>query len=91
MHTPEDDIRYCLTWASANKKGRPKKNARMKSVIDHIQESGKKRKRKVVMFCKHCQKFNHKSEQCWLLKKPMNQLETVHEGGSAGDGQEGTA
>ncbi len=48
----------------------------------------KKRKRKVKMFCKHCQKFNHTTEQCYLLKKPINQLETVEEGGLDEDGQE---
>jgi hypothetical protein len=64
----------------------------MKGIMDHIKDSGRKRKRKVVMFCKHCQKFNHKSEQCWLLKKPRNQLVTVQESGLGGtDGQEGSA
>jgi hypothetical protein len=86
---PEDDIVYCPAWTAANKKGRPKKNARMKSIMDHIEESAKKkRKRKVKMFCKHCQKFNHTTEQCYLLKKPINQLETVEEGGLDEDGQE---
>lgn len=90
---PEDDIVYCPAWTAANKKGRPKKNARMKSIMDHIEESAKKkRKRKVKMFCKHCQKFNHTTEQCYLLKKPIIQLETVDEGGGlADDGREGMA
>ena len=65
----------------------------MKSIMDHIEESAKKkRKRKVKMFCKHCQKFNHTTEQCYLLKKPIIQLETVDEGGGlADDGCEGMA
>jgi hypothetical protein len=86
---PEDDIHYCPAWSAANKKSCPKKNACMKSIMDHIEESAKKkRKRKVKMFCKHCQKFNHTTEQCHLLKNPINQLETVEEGAFTEDGQE---
>jgi hypothetical protein len=89
---PEDDIVYCPAWTAANKKGRPKGNARMKGIMDHIKESAKKkRKRRVKMFCKHCQKFNHTTEQCYLLKKPINLLETAEEGGLDEDGQEGMA
>jgi hypothetical protein len=35
---PEDDLRYCPAWTAGNKKGRPKKNIRQKSVIDLIEE-----------------------------------------------------
>jgi hypothetical protein len=38
MSNPEDGIRFCPSWLAANKKGRPKKNERIKSVMDHIEE-----------------------------------------------------
>ena len=89
---PQDNIRHCLAWTTGNKKGRPKKGTRMKGIMDHIKDSGRKRKRKVKMFCKHCQKFNHTTEQCFLLKKPWTQLDTIQDGGLGGnDGQEGSA
>jgi hypothetical protein len=66
MSTPEDDLRFCPSWSAANKKGRPKKNERIKSVMDHIEESAnKKRKRKVKYFCKICHRFNRNTQDCW--------------------------
>jgi hypothetical protein len=65
MSNPEDDLRFCPSWSAAKKKGRPKKNKRIKSVMDHIEESAKKkRKRRVRYFCKICQKFNHNTQDC---------------------------
>ncbi len=34
--TPQDDLRYCPTWAGPQKKGRPKKEMHRKSIADHI-------------------------------------------------------
>jgi hypothetical protein len=34
--TPQEDIRYCLTWAPSQKKGCPKKEMRRKSLVGHI-------------------------------------------------------
>jgi hypothetical protein len=43
--TPQDDIRYCLTWEGPQKKGRPKKEMCRKSIADHIKQSAKKKHR----------------------------------------------
>jgi hypothetical protein len=60
MSNPEDDLCFYPSWSAAKKKGRPKKNERIKSVMDHIEESAKKKwKRRVRFFCKICHKFNH--------------------------------
>ncbi len=75
---PEDDLHYCPAWTAENKKGRPKKNIRQKSVIDLIEESSNnKRKRRRKMFCNICQTFNHTTEDCF--KNPANQLQTIGE------------
>ena len=65
MSNPEDDLRFCPSWLAAKKKGRPKKNERIKSVTDHIEESAKKkRKRRVRYFCNICHEFNHNTQDC---------------------------
>ena len=43
MSNPEDDIRFCPSWLAANKKGCPKKNKHIKSVMDHIEECDQRR------------------------------------------------
>ena len=87
MSNPEDDLRFCPSWSAANKKGRPKKNERIKSVIDHIKESAKKkRKRRVRYFRKICQKFNHNTRDCW--KNLNNQSNTTQGSADVGDGGE---
>jgi hypothetical protein len=40
-----ENLRYCPEWTVGRKKGRPKKNKRTLGITDHIQNSGKKRKR----------------------------------------------
>jgi hypothetical protein len=68
---PDDKLRYCPEYMVA-KKGRPKTNARKKSVADHIEESSKKkRKRRKKMFCTICHKFNHSTPECF--NNPLNQ------------------
>ena len=50
MSNPEDDLRFCPSWSAAKKKGRPKKNECIKSVMDHIEESAKKKRKRRVRF-----------------------------------------
>jgi hypothetical protein len=86
---PEDDLRHCPAWTAGNKKGRPKKNNRQKSVIDLIEESStNKRKRRRKMFCNICQKFNHTTADC--VKNSANQLQTIGEA-MEGEIQKGAA
>jgi hypothetical protein len=80
---------YCPAWTAGNKKGRPKKNTRQKSVADLIEElSNKMRKRRRKMFCNICQKSNHTTED-WF-KNPANQLQTIGKA-MEGEAQEGGA
>ncbi len=75
---PEDYLCYSPAWTAGNKKGRPKKNIRQKSVIDLIEESSNsKRKQRRKMFCNICQKFNHTTAD-WF-KNPAKQLQTIGE------------
>jgi len=68
-HKPDDKVRYCPTWSAPAKKGRPKKHARAKTVMDHIGESAKKkRKRTKKLYCSICEKFNHNTNDCWKNK-----------------------
>ena len=64
-YTPDKTLCYCPSWTAGKKKGRPKTNVREKSLMDHIAESAKKkRKRKDRMWCKICHQFNHNTDQC---------------------------
>ena len=68
-YNQEDDIRYCPEWMAGNKAGRPKKNMeRAPGVIDRIQSSARKKRRK--MFCSICNKFNHNTADCY--QNPTN-------------------
>ena len=88
MSNPEDDLHFCPSWSAAKKKERTKKNERIKSVMDHIKESvKKKRKMRVRFFCKICQKFNHSTQDCW--KNPSNQSKTRQGSANIGDGGDG--
>ncbi len=85
MSNPEDDLRFCPAWLAAKKKRRSKKNKRIKSVMDHIKESAKKKwKRRVKLFCKICHKFNHKTQDSW--KNSTNQSKSTMDSGDGGDG-----
>jgi len=73
--SPDNTLRYCPAWSAPGKKGRPKKDARRKGIMDHIQDSGKKkRKRTNRMYCSICQKYNHNTADC--IKNPLNKLST---------------
>jgi hypothetical protein len=43
--TPHDELCYCTNWLGPQKKGRPKKDKRRKSIADHIEQSAKKKRR----------------------------------------------
>jgi hypothetical protein len=43
--TPQDDIRYCPTWAAPEKKGHPKKEMRRKSLVGHMERLARKKHR----------------------------------------------
>ena len=66
-YTPDDSLRCMPEVLASNKTGRPKKNARCKGVMDHIESAGKG-KRKKRTFCTICQKFNHDTADCWKNK-----------------------
>ena len=90
-----EEIQYCPDWTAGGKRGHPKKNDKVMTVIDHIKvASNKKRKRRVKMFCKICEKWNHTTLQC--LNNPNNckldkALEAVDETLEDEDGDEGNA
>jgi hypothetical protein len=68
-HDRDELVQYCPAWSAAAKKGRPKKHERRKTVMDHIQESAKKkRKRTKRMYCSVCEKFNHNTKDCYQNK-----------------------
>ncbi len=101
-YTPDKTLCYCPAWMAAKKKGRSKGNVRKKSVMDHVAESAKKkRKRRARMFCKICQKFNHNTEDCRKNTKNkggnndnedgLDVLDMLEEGKPTVDGVEGMA
>ena len=64
-YTPDKTLCYCPAWMAGNKKGRPKSNVCVKSVMDHFAESAKKKhKRKVRMWCEICHRFTHNTDDC---------------------------
>jgi hypothetical protein len=65
-HTRDELLRYCPAWSAAAKKGCPKKHEHRKTIMDHIEESAKKkRKRTNRMYCSICEKFNHNTKDCY--------------------------
>ena len=68
-HARDELLRYCPIWSAAAKKGCPKKHDRRKTILDHIEESAKKKhKRTNRMFCSLCEKFNHNTKDCYKNK-----------------------
>ena len=95
-YDPEEGIRYCPDWLGAKKTGCPKKNQRKMRITDHIQSSTKKRKRK-IMFCTICNKFNHNTVDCYRNPNNVRQQQDEPEdddefesnGGGTNDGATG--
>jgi hypothetical protein len=79
---PDDDLRYCLAWTAGNKKGRPKKNTRQKSVVDLIPTKSASRERE-------CSAISVRSS-ITPQKNPLNQLQTIGEAMES-EAQEGCA
>jgi hypothetical protein len=53
----------------AAKKGRPKKHERRKSIMDHIEESAKKKSKGTnQMYCSICEKINHSTNDRYKSK-----------------------
>ncbi len=65
-HARNELLQYCPAWSAAAKKGRPKKDERRKTIMDHIEESAKKKRKRVNrMYCSICEKFNHNTKDCF--------------------------
>jgi hypothetical protein len=88
--SPDDTLRYYPVWSAPGKKGRPKKDERRKGVMDHIKESGKKRKRWKSLYCTICELYNHNTVDCF--KNPLKKSTAVKETKTNGDatGEEDT-
>jgi hypothetical protein len=89
-------LRYCPDWSASNKPGHPKKSDKVLTLTEKmvLASSGKKRKRRVKLFCKICEKFNHTTAECF--KNPINRkldetLVTVAAASEDEDGDEGCA
>ncbi len=89
------EMQYCPDWTAGGKCERPKKNDKVMTVMGHIKKaSNKKCKRRVKMFCKICEQWNHNTLQCF--KHPNNckldkTLGAVDEIVEDEDGDEGNA
>ena len=65
-HARDELLQYCPVCSAAAKKGCPKKHERRKTIMDHIEESAKKKcKRSNRMFCSLCEKFIHNTKDCY--------------------------
>ena len=70
------DAEFWIRYSWGGKKGRPKKDERRKTIMDHIKESAKKKRKRVNrMYCSICEKFNHNTKDCF-----KNQVEGVSGG-----------
>ncbi len=45
--TPHDEFSYCPNWLGPQKKGRPQKDKRKKSIADYVKQSAKKKRRTI--------------------------------------------
>jgi hypothetical protein len=46
-HACDELLRYCPVWSVAAKKGHPKKDEHRKTIMDHIEESAKKKRKRI--------------------------------------------
>ena len=70
---PDFKLRYCPDWTASQKKGRPKKDKRKKSVLESAKgqkgtkrASGVKRARR---YCQVCGKHSHITNDCWEFER----------------------
>jgi hypothetical protein len=67
-YKPDDTIRYCPAWSTANKPGHLAKGKRKLLALETAQ--GMKRKPKhLTRFCQICRGFSHRTINCWFQEK----------------------
>ncbi len=79
---PDVTLRYCPDWTAPNKSGRPKKAERRKSGLEEAManaKGGKKPPKMKRRKCAICTKWNHKTEDCFVLtrRKNNNEMKTI--------------
>jgi hypothetical protein len=75
---PDVTLRYCLDWTAPNKSGRPKKAEWHKSGLEEAIAKAKGKKKPPKMKrrrCAICAKWNHKTEDCFVLTRTKNDNE----------------
>ncbi len=75
---PNVTLRYCPDWTAPNKSGRPKKAERSKSGLEKAMakaKGGKKPPKMKRRRCANCAKWNHKTEECFVLTRSKNDNE----------------
>jgi hypothetical protein len=75
---PDVTLRYCPDWTAPNKSGHPKKAERRKSVLEEATAKAKGEKKPPKMKrrrCAICGKWNHKTEDCFVLARLKNDKE----------------
>ena len=74
----DDSMRYCPSWGTPNKTGRPSKGKRKLSALEKSQ--GKKKKPKpLTRFCQICRGFSHRTIDCWHQEKWMTERAAIEE------------
>jgi hypothetical protein len=74
-NTPNASFRYCPDWTAPRKSGQPKKDERRKSGVETALEKNKGGRKKTLkrVRCQISGKWNHKTQDCFVLtKKPKN-------------------
>ena len=69
---------YCPDWTAPNKSGRPKKAGQRKSGLEEVMAKARGKKKPPKMKrrrCAICAKWNHKTEDCFVLTRPKNDNE----------------
>jgi hypothetical protein len=79
---PDVTLRYCPDWTAPNKSGSPKKAERRKSGLEKAMakaKGGKKPPKMKRRRCAICAKWNHKTEDCFVLtrRKNDNEMTTI--------------
>jgi hypothetical protein len=74
----DDSMRYCPSWSTPNKAGRPSKGKRKLSALEKSQ--GKKKNPKpLTRFCQICRGFSHRTINCWHQEKWMTERAAIEE------------
>jgi hypothetical protein len=75
---PDVTLHYCPDWTAPNKSGSPKKAERRKSGLEKAMANAKGKKKPPKMKRRKCAiyaKWNHKTEDCFVLTTPKNDTE----------------